>query len=370
MKISFCILNYFVVLIISNIFMFYRKMKHFLSFFFDSGPNMDIWRLFYENSVITENHTENKILNPTEVGNYYVTKCFFNGIENIVINIDIADHTKLLISISGFNGTKTPSQTVYSRFGSCIVYRICVTKSIQSSSNDGVFLKSTITYLKSKNKIIIEDSTVFDCGDMDKGGSINFLEYGNLSYSRNNITNNKCKDDVSLQIYSDQRYNISQSSFIDNKANSRCFYNLYSGPHQFYLCNIIRNNGNKCFNLWKVIVTFESCSIKNNNCPQTFYLYSSPNSATIINSDYDGQTTDNVEVQSPTNNIYNELSHLSTRLCEAKNKIENNFEEENDIKKFNNLKNLCTSVNFFRCQSHHILDISLISSYSIFSLIK
>lgn len=324
---------------------------------------------FYENSVITEKHTENEKFSRSKQGNYYVTTCLFNEIKEVVVNIDKGDQTKLLISISGFNGTKTLSETVYSNQGSCVIYRTCATKSIlKSEYYEGVFLLSAVTST-SNNKNIFEDSTVFDCGDsIDKGNSINNLYYGNLSYSRNNITNNKCDDDVSLDIYSKQKYNISQSSFIDNKANSRCFYNLYSGPHKFYLCNIIRNNASRCFQLWQATVTFESCSIKNNNCQQTFYLQLLPSSATIINSDYDGQTS-SATTKYPTNNCYNKLSHLSTGLCEAKNKIENNFEEENEIKKFNQMKNFCISQYLINYQCQHLLSISHIPSYSILFLI-
>ncbi|EAX90168.1 hypothetical protein TVAG_361410 [Trichomonas vaginalis G3] len=345
------------------------KMKHLLRQFFDSGPNLDTWTLFYENSVITENHTENEKFNPTTQGNYYVTTCLFNEIKEVVVNISINDQTKLLISISGFNGTKTPSSTVYSYKGSCVIYRTCATKSIQTQSRyEGVFLWSYMSSSTSNNKNIFEDSTVFDCGEIDKGRSLHRLDYGNLSYSRNNITNNKCYDDVSLNIYSYQKYNISQSSFIDNKANVECFCTGYSGPHQFYLCNIIRNNASIFFWLSST-VTFESCSIKNNNCPQTFDFYSSQNSATIINSDYDGET-DKATIQNSTNNCYNKLSHLSTGLCEAKFKIENNFEEENEIKKFSQMKNFCISQYLINYQCQHLLSISHIPSYSILSLIN
>ncbi|EAX86977.1 hypothetical protein TVAG_386680 [Trichomonas vaginalis G3] len=358
MKTILCVLNEILEVIHSNIFINYMKMRHLLILFLDSGPSIDTWTHFYENSVITETHTKNTKLNPTKVGNYYVTTCFFNGFEEVVVNIDKGDQTKLLISISGFNGTKTLSQTVYSNLGSCVIYRTCATKSIQTQSGsdiDGVFLFSFISNPNNKN--IFEDSTVFDCGEIDKGSSINDLVYGNLSYSRNNITNNKCYSGVSLNIYSKQRYNISQSSFIDNKANYECFYIYWSGSHQFYLCNIIRNNASRCFNLNQATVTFEFCSIKYNNCPQTFNLSGSC-SATIINSDYDGQTS-SVTTKNPTNNSYNKLSHLSTRLCEAENKIENNFEEENDISQY-----------LIPYQHNHLLNISQISSYSILSLIK
>ncbi|EAX85198.1 hypothetical protein TVAG_569540 [Trichomonas vaginalis G3] len=345
------------------------KMKHLLRQFFDSGPNLDTWTLFYENTIITESNTENEKFNPTKVGNYYVTTCLFNEFKEVVVYIDKGDQTKLLISISGFNGTKTPSQTVYSRYGSCVIYRTCATRSIQTNWNEGVFLCSYMSSSStSNNKNIFEDSTVFDCGEIDKGGSINYLYYGNLSYSRNNITNNKCKDDVSLDIYSKHKYNISQSSFIDNKAYSRCFFICYSGSHQVYLCNIIRNNATSyCFSLYQATVTFESCSIKNNNCPQTFY-FESPNSPTIINSDYDGQKS-NATTKNPTNNLYNTLSHLSTGLCEAENKIQNNFEEENNIKKFNQMKNFCVSLCLIHYQRNYLLSISQISAYSILSFI-
>ncbi|EAX94268.1 hypothetical protein TVAG_498220 [Trichomonas vaginalis G3] len=301
------------------------KMKHLLRQFFDSGPSLDTWTHFYENSVITEKHTENEIFSRSKQGNYYITTCLFNEIQGVVVYIDINDKTKLLISISEFNGTKTPSQTVYYRYGSCVIYQTCATKSIQTGydDNDGVFLCSFIANTNNKN--IFEDSTVFDCGEIYTGQSINFLYYGNLSYSRNNITNNKCNKDVSLEIYSNQKYNISQSSFIDNKAYYECFCFVSNGPHQFYLCNIMRNNASKCFWLFKATVTFESCSIKNNNCTETFDL-SGSSSATIINSDYNGQTS-SVTIINSTNHSYNKLSHLSTGLCEAKNKIENNFEE-------------------------------------------
>ena len=344
-------------------------MKYLLRQFFDSGPSLDTWTLFYENTIITESNTENEKFNPTKVGNYYVTTCLFNRIEEVVINIDKGDQTKLLVSISGFNGTITPSRTVYSRYGSCVIYRTCATKSIlKSGYYEGVFLYSYISSSNTNNKNIFEDSTVFDCGEIDKGSSINDLVYGNLSYSRNNITNNKCYSGVSLDIHSNQKYNISQSSFIDNKANYECFCIEYSGPHQFYLCNIIRNNASKCFDLYQATVTFESCSIKNNNCTQTFYFWSS-SSATIINSDYDGQTS-SATITNSTNNLYNKLSHLSTGLCEAKFKIENNFEEENEIKKFNQMKNFCISQYLIHYQCHHLFSISHIPSYSILSLIQ
>ncbi|EAX86978.1 hypothetical protein TVAG_386690 [Trichomonas vaginalis G3] len=345
------------------------KMRHLLILFLDSGPSIDTWTHFYENSVITETHTKNTKLNPTTTGNYYVTTCFFNGFEEVVVNIDINDQTKLLISISGFNGTKA-THTVSSNWGSCVIYRTCATRSILNTEYyEGVFLCSYMSSSNTNNKNIFEDSTVFDCGEIDKGDSINYLYYGNLSYSRNNITNNKCNNDVSLQICSNQKYNISQSSFIDNKANYGCFHIYYSGPHQFYLCNIIRNNASKWFSLWTATVTFESCSIKNNNCTQTFYFYSSPSSATIINSDYDGQTS-SVTITNSTNNLYNTLSHLSTGLCEAENKIQNNFEEENEIKKFNQMKNFCISQYLINYQCQHLLSISHIPSYSILSLIN
>ncbi|EAY02629.1 hypothetical protein TVAG_260890 [Trichomonas vaginalis G3] len=348
------------------------KMKYLLRQFFDSGPNLDTWILFYENSVITESNTENKKFRRSKQGNYYVTTCLFNEFKDVVVNININDQTKLLISISGFYGTKTPSRTVYSYKGSCVIYRTCATKSIQTQYglDGGVFLCSQILPSNPNNKNIFEDSTVFDCGEIDKGWSINSLKYGNLSYSRNNITNNKCFYDVSLQIFSNQKYNISQSSFIDNKATEGCFRICASGPLQFYLCNIIRNNANnnQCFWLSSK-VTFESCSIKNNNCTQTFYLYSSSSSATIINSDYDGQTS-SATIINTLNNLYNELSHLSTGLCEAKYKIENNFEEENEIKKFNQMKNFCISQYLIGYQCQHLFSISQISSYSILSLIN
>ncbi|KAI5504989.1 hypothetical protein TVAGG3_0638230 [Trichomonas vaginalis G3] len=346
------------------------KMKHLLRQFFDSGPSLDTWTLFYENSVITEKHTENEKFNPTTQGNYYVTTCLFNEFKEVVVYIDINDQTKLLISISGFNGTKTPSRTVSSYKGSCVIYRTCATRSILNTEYyEGVFLCSYMSSSNTNNKNIFEDSTVFDCGEIDKGDSINHLRYGNLSYSRNNITNNKCYEDVLLDIYSEQKYNNSQSSFIDNKANSRCFFIFNTGPHQFYLCNIIRNNASQyCFNLYQATVTFESCSIKNNNCTQTFYFWSS-SSATIINSDYDGQTS-SATITYSINNLYNKLSHLSTGLCEAKNKIENNFEEENEIKKFNQMKNFCISQYLINYQCQHLLSISHIPSYSILSLIN
>ncbi|EAX92554.1 hypothetical protein TVAG_361950 [Trichomonas vaginalis G3] len=143
----------------------YMKIHYLLRLFFDSGPSLDTWTLFYENSEITKNHTENTILKPTGVGNYYVTTCLFNGINDIVVYININSLTKLLISISGFNGTKTPSQTVYSLFGSCVIYRTCATKSIQTGSDDeGVFLYSLP--LNTNNKNIFEDSSVFDCGEI------------------------------------------------------------------------------------------------------------------------------------------------------------------------------------------------------------
>ncbi|EAX83907.1 hypothetical protein TVAG_331060 [Trichomonas vaginalis G3] len=349
----------------------YMKMRHLLILFLDSGPNLDTWTHFYDNSNITENHTENTKLNPTVSGNYYVTTCLFNGINDIVVYIDKGDQTKLLISISGFNGTKTPSFTVFSYWGSCVIYRTCATKSIQTQSGyEGVFLYSKISGFNTNNKNIFEDSTVFDCGDsIDKGDSINDLRYGNLSYSRNNITNNKCKDDVSLDICSWTKCNISQSSFIDNKANHECFCFGRIGLYQFYLCNIIRNNAAVyCFYLYDAKVKFDSCSIKKNNCPQTFNLSGSC-SATIINSDYDGQTS-SVTIINPKNNIYNKLSHLSTGLCEAKFKIENNLEKKNDIKKFNQMKNFFTSQYLIHYQRNNLLDISHISSYSILSLIK
>ena len=347
-------------------------MKYLLRQFFDSGPSLDTWTLFYENSVITESNTENEKFSRSKQGNYYVTTCLFNEIKGVVVNIDINDQTKLLISISGFNGTKTPSRTVYSNFGSCVIYRTCATKSIQTQSGfkEGVFLYSSIDQSNTNNKNIFEDSTVFDCGEINKGESINYLNYGNLSYSRNNITNNKCYEDVLLDIYSNQKYNNSQSSFIDNKANTECFFIVSNGPHQFYLCNIIRNNASQyCFNLYQATVTFDSCSIKNNNCQQIFYFWSSPNSATIINSDYDGQTS-SATITNSTNNLYNKLSHLSTGLCEAKFKIENNFEEENEIKKFNQMKNFCISQYLINYQCQHLLSISHIPSYSILSLIN
>ena len=230
-------------------------MKYLLRQFFDSGPSLDTWTLFYENSVITESNTENEKFSRSKQGNYYVTTCLFNEIKGVVVNIDINDQTKLLISISGFNGTKTPSRTVYSNFGSCVIYRTCATKSIQTQSGfkEGVFLYSSIDQSNTNNKNIFEDSTVFDCGDsIDKGDSINDLRYGNLSYSRNNITNNKCDDDVSLDICSWTKCNISQSSFIDNKANHECFCFGRIGLYQFYLCNIIRNN-KKAFSVCFVI---------------------------------------------------------------------------------------------------------------------
>ncbi|EAX90335.1 hypothetical protein TVAG_385320 [Trichomonas vaginalis G3] len=348
------------------------KMKQSLILLFYSGPSLDTWTLFYENEVITESNTENKKLNPTEAGNYYVTTCLFNGIQGVVVNIDKGDQTKLLISISGFNGTKA-THTVYSYQGSCVIYRTCATKSLPTGyGSEGGFLYSKISESNPNNKNIFQDSTVFDCGDsINVGYSTNYLEYGNVSYSRNNITNNKCIQDVSLQIVSKQKYNISQSSFIDNKANEGCFCTGSSGPHQFYLCNIIRNNANnQCFWLSSATVTFESCSIKNNNCTQTFYfLHYYSCSATIINSDYDGRAG-GLTITNSINNYYNELPHLSTRLCEAVNKIENKFEEENDIKKLNNLKNYCISVNFYEYRCHNILDISHISSFSIWSLNK
>ncbi|EAY18096.1 hypothetical protein TVAG_306170 [Trichomonas vaginalis G3] len=180
----------------------YTKTNHILRLFFDSAPNIDIWKHYYGNENIPEYHTKSEVFSQTKEGNYHVTACFFNGFEEVVVNIneDEQTDTRLLISISGFNGTKTPSSTVYSKQGNCVIYRTCATKSIpilsSESSLEGIFLYSNIE--NSNNKNILEDSTVFDCGDTEKGKSICYLEKGNLSFSRNNITNNKCNEDVSL----------------------------------------------------------------------------------------------------------------------------------------------------------------------------
>lgn len=196
--------------------------------------------------------------------------------------------------------------------------------------NDGTFLFSYSFQIINLPQFLIE-STISECGETGKGLSTNHLYYGNQSLSSTNISKNLGYADAACDIVSpDSLHFIFWTSEGNEVSNKDCHWIGGSIPYSFDQCNFIQNKcGNSIF--WSDInVIFSKCNLVGNTKGKEF----AQNTATLYRSYYDGDTTI-VAINSPIENIPNEIHHLSFGCCFAKNPFNNAINQRCVWRSFN-----------------------------------
>ena len=132
----------------------------------------------------------------SESSNYYISNCFFfNCKENGAIYFDdLYEENCVLVEFSIFSHCKSTygggSIYYFCSNGQFVQQQNCFYKSI-SQINDMSFYQETKYYEPDKNYVF--QVSVYLCGQSEYKGYYTFcLEYGDIRFENNDITNNKC----------------------------------------------------------------------------------------------------------------------------------------------------------------------------------
>jgi hypothetical protein len=156
-----------------------------------------------------------------------------------------------------------------------------------------------------------------------------YIEYGRVLVTRENISNNECGYYSALYSNSDQNtVHTAFSSFVNNTSNN--YGCLFLGCQQeIHKCNILYNeqkstNSPSAIYASYSLFIFNSCILENNKGKRVFYSNSGSDRIALFdctldenifsNSRYYGSLT---VYETNTKPFINGLQHLSTNLCEA-----------------------------------------------------
>ncbi|EAY11092.1 hypothetical protein TVAG_045160 [Trichomonas vaginalis G3] len=235
-------------------------------------------------------------------------------------------NNKFLNSYCSFNNcsSNTDGGSIYFKCESSIVqYRTCGYK----SKTNSYWGHHSYTELvdDSNNKNYFYESSVYECGNLEKTGT-NCLRYGNVEVK--SINTSFCEAEDVSGIFLEARVclcNITYSSFC-NTTSSSSIIGLLGGNINLIFCNVLNNEQNKSRSgtLRSVVadILIENCSFLGNTGPGVeFYQdYDSPGSITVKDSFCD--RIDKVTGSVTTNNVQNtssiqKLSHFSSYICEV-----------------------------------------------------
>ena len=231
------------------------------------------WDEYFDNQ-LQYNTAENgtALFDNTSINNYYIFNCYFEECnENGAIFIKSANQICTLIEDSAFNNcsSTTYGGSVYyecEREGQFVQQRTCYTKSV--ARNRMSFHQSVKPSSSYKNYVI--DVSVSKCGEneSERWGTLN-IAYGVICFSKNNVTNNKCFDYSSLDVYLDG--SLSNCNFSTFRGNIQIFgtgslYFFTRDESKYQTVSYCKIIGNQCGSNGGGVLFSSSCTTNVDHC--------------------------------------------------------------------------------------------------------
>lgn len=275
------------------------------------------WEEVYKYSFIGTVHNQNRSYAGYS-GDFYVRDVYFSNLGNEgVIHLNSSDVKSLISSCSFENSNNKDNEggSIYSKNGQCSIRKVC---SFGSYSKYGLFCTIFVPDNTTSINEIQGSTVAFSIGvGMDVCAI--YLNYGNTSFLRNNVTKNDAHAITALSINSGEGNSLIRYSIINaNDANN--YICSASDKSSKYRNSVLTNNTSwrdVLFSLTNSDVTFENCFIANNNYVKYFFSENS-GSITIYKSYIDSKQIceSNQDVRIiPYKKVSIELQFLSTELC-------------------------------------------------------
>lgn len=247
----------------------------------------------------------------------------------------------------------------FSTVGQCIQSRICGYQSKVTSDKEGVFCYVKVS-ATSNSKNALVDSTITESGvDLVKGyknvyliNGDQYIESLNISYTK--IPQRVCYEFSNMNTNTSTKY----SSFCNNTDTEKYYLSYHTGSSSFISfirnCNYLFNEGiHSIISVNNVNAIVYGCSILQNAVIyETFFLYGNSKYISLDQcyvDKYAGDTS-KLTISNEINDKYTlQLSHLSTALCQAINKLV--FDDKGDSSYGNKIRvisyNECKFVDTF-----------------------
>lgn len=281
----------------------------------DAAP-LDVWKEYYSNEAPEEKcfNERNSCNNPSDYNSFYIYDCIFEYdhdgvavVENENISIKFL-HSNCIFKDCFRNG---PGGAIcFNCHGSIVQRQCCATKISIDNGVFGLFSYTSLVSETSNFNIIVDCSACLCESDSQTSGPF-FADYGNISLSSSNVTENDGMIFVGFGSgYANGTGLITFTTIENNHAKDTMVVNHRDGDYLYDCCNIINNKAESPHNGAIAIIdgflTVRNCTIRGNSdkCP-TFYS-SSEAYITILNCNLDNFSISQDETNYTASGIMNE----------------------------------------------------------------